>query len=93
MKKISLIILLTIWNCNEKPQIDSCSCKFNMDLIVNKDNKEFENLLKFYDQTTMQKCLDNYRQINPNDEIVSYENVYALYNKECPSYEIDLEVK
>ena len=91
MKKISFIIFVTIWSCKEKPKIDSCACKFNMDLIVNKDNKEFENLLKFYDQSTMQKCLDHYKKINPDDKVLSYENLYRLYDKNCPSYDINIE--
>lgn len=91
MKKINLLILITIWSCKEEPKIDSCACKFNMDLIFNKDNKEFENLLKFYDQSTMQECLDHYKKINPTDKILSYESVYKIYDNACPSYDISIE--
>jgi len=62
-----------------------------MDLIINKDNKEFENLLKFYDQQTMQKCLDDYKINNPKDKVIPFENPYNYFNEKCPEYSIDIE--
>ena len=68
-----------------------CSCRFNLDLLLNKDSKAYSKYLKFYDKNQMQKCLDYYKKEYPKDTELGFESVYQYYAKECPNYEINIE--
>lgn len=84
-------IVITIIGCKNEIDIDTCSCKFNMDILLNKDNKEYSEYIKFYDKAQMQKCLNVYKNENPNDIKLEFESVYQFYGKQCPSYEINIQ--
>ena len=84
-------ILVTGIGCKEEVNIDMCSCRFNLDLLLNKDSKAYSKYLKFYDKNQMQKCLDYYKKEYPKDTELGFESVYQYYAKECPNYEINIE--
>ena len=87
MKKTTFALIIMFISCEKK--IDNCACKFNLDIVIKNPSVYNQKYVKFYDEEYLNEC---FTSLEKGSE-TTIKEAYEYFDKRCPSYKLEHEIK